>query len=267
MERPIKSLQFAATDRAPGTEVVGFAEDAPKPRAPVDAGEVQYTQTRVLNVPPAALERNRVLAAHGQDPASRAYKVLRTQVLQRLIAEDWQTIAVVSPAAGEGKTLTAVNLAISLASTKSHTALLVDLDWLQPSVHTYFDFEPEHDVCDYLRGDKPLGAVLVNPGVPRFCFLPCARPVVDSSEQMLALAAFTRELKGRYRNRIVLFDLPPLLATDDALGFLPFVDCVLLVVEEGKTKRDDIARCLDLIGPHRLVGTVMNKSRHRLPGY
>jgi Mrp family chromosome partitioning ATPase len=266
MERTMKSVQLAAHDRAPGTEVVGF-EDGERARAPADVGEVHYTQTRVLEVAPAALERNRVLTGRGQDPASRAYKVLRTHVLQRLAAEDWQTIAVVSPAAGEGKTLTAINLAISLASAQNHTALLVDLDWRQPSVHDYFDFVPEHDVCDYLRGDRPLSSVLVNPKLPRFCFLPCARPVQDSSEQLLGLAAFARELKGRYRNRIVLFDLPPLLATDDALGFLPYVDCALLVVEEGKTKRDDIARSLAMIGPDRLVGTVMNKSRRQLPGY
>jgi protein-tyrosine kinase len=264
MERPKKTLQLAG--HGPGTEVVGFAEDEARPR-PADAGDVTYTHTRVVPPPWRAFEHKRVLTGSEGDPATRAYKVLRTHVLQRLIAEEWQTIAVVSPASGEGKTLTAVNLAISLASAKTHTALLVDLDWRQPTVHTYFDYEPEHDVCSHLRGEQPLEAVLVNPGLPRFCVLPCREAVADSSEQLLGLAGFVRELKGRYRNRIVLFDLPPLLVTDDALGFLPFVDCVLLVVEEGKTRRADLARCMSLIGPGRLLGTVMNKSHQVLPRY
>lgn len=267
MERIVKTLQLASHERAPGSDVVGFADDDAKLRPTADSMRIEYRETRVLPVAPAALERSRVLTGQGQDPASRAYKVLRTQMLQRLAAEDWQTIAVVSPAAGEGKTLTAINLGLGFASTQSHTALLVDLDWHQPSVHTYFGFTPERDVCDYLRGEQPLSSVLVNPGVPRFCFLPCRRPVAGSSEHLLGLSGFVRELKTRYRNRIVLFDLPPLLATDDALGFLPFVDCALLVVEEGKTRRDDVARSLEIIGPDRLVGTVMNKSRQRLPGY
>ncbi len=264
MERIKKPLTLASHERAapPDALVEPVAIEA---RGTPTA--FQYTATRVVEVLPRSLARNRVLAGPGQDAATRAYKVLRTQVLHKLIAKDWQTVAVVSPAAGEGKTLTAINLALSLASTLNHTALLVDLDWHQPSVHTYFDFRPEHDVYDYLRGEQPLGAVLVNPGVPRFCFLPCRQPVAGSSEQLLGLAGFVRELKGRYRNRIVLFDLPPLFATDDALGFLPLVDCALLVVEENKTRREDIARSVDLIGEERLLGTVMNKSRQVLPGY
>lgn len=260
------TLQLAAHERAPETDVAGFAEEGAK-RAPADSSEIVYTRTQVLPLPRHVFERNRVLTGHDRDPATRAYKVLRTHALQRLAAEDWQTIAIVSPGAGEGKTLTAVNLAISLASAKSHTTLLVDLDWRQPTVHTYFDHRPELDVCDYLRGEQPLEAALVNPGLPRFCFLPCREPVADSSEQLLGLSSFVRELKGRYRNRIVLFDLPPLLATDEALGFLPLVDCALLVVEEGKTRREDVARSLALIGPDRLLGTVMNKSRQTLPRY
>jgi protein-tyrosine kinase len=264
MERMKKALHFAGQDRLAG--VVGV--DAHSiPAAGGELASFEYSQTRVVDVRPAVLARTRVVTGGGQDAVTRAYKLLRTQVLQRLVKHDWQTVAVVSPAQGEGKTLTAINLAVSLASTRSHTALLVDLDWRQPSVHEYFDYRPEHDVCDYLRGDQPLGAVLVNPGVARFCFLPCARAVPDSSEHLAGLGSFVHELKGRYRNRIVLFDMPPLLATDDALSFLPLVDCALLVVQESRTKAEDVERCLELIGPDRLLGSVVNKSRQQLPEY
>jgi protein-tyrosine kinase len=218
-------------------------------------------------VPASVLERTRVVTGRSQDGVANAYKLLRTQVLQRLQGRGWQTVAVVSPAAGEGKTLTAINLAIALASTRTHTSLLVDLDWRQPSVHTYFGYTPTHDVYDYLRGQQTLPEVLVNPGLPRFCFLPCREPVPDASELLGNLGAFVKELRGRYANRIVLFDLPPLLATDDAISFLPFVDCVLLVVEEGRTKRDDVLRSIELVGEERLLGTVLNKSSQKPPLY
>jgi len=268
----MKPRQISGQERAGTGEVIGFAESVVdgrelRPRAG-DVVEIEYVQTRVLDVPQDVLERNRISVGRGQDAVTNAYKLLRTQVLQRLVANNWQTLAVVSPAAGEGKTLTAINLAVNLATTRSHTALLVDLDWRRPSVHRYFDYEPAHDVSDYLRGEQPLGAVLVNPGLPRFCFLPCGKPVQDPSEQLGGLGSFVRELKGRYANRIVLFDLPPLLATDDALSVLPLVDCALLVVEENKTTREDVRRSIELIGAERLLGTVINKSWHnKLPSY
>jgi Mrp family chromosome partitioning ATPase len=266
MERIRKALHVAGQER-PGAlvDASAAADDAALPQ--VELTTFEYSQTRVIEVPAGTFTAMRVVTGHGQDHVTRAYKLLRTRVLQKLVKENWQTVAVVSPAAGDGKTLTAINLGISIASTRSHTALLVDLDWQQPSVHTYFRHTPEEDICDYLRGERALAEVLVNPGVPRFCFLPCAQPVADSSEHLAGLAAFVRELKGRYRNRIVLFDMPPLLATDDALSFLPFVDCVLLVVQEGKTKADDVARSLDLIGSERLLGSVINKSSQTLPAY
>ena len=253
MERFKKPLQLAGHERPAATDaheaLPHFAE-----------GRVEFTQTRVIDVPQATLERTRVLTSGTPPGITSAYKLLRTQVLQRLQARSWQTLAIVSPAAGEGKTLTAINLAIALAGSRTHTALLVDLDWHWPSVHRYFDFEPMSDVYDYLLGSAPLSETLVSPGVPRFTVLPCKQPVPEASEYLGGLGPFVKELKNRYANRIVLFDLPPLLATDDALSFLPFVDGVLLVVEEGRTKRADVERSLDLIGQDRLVGSVINKS-------
>jgi Mrp family chromosome partitioning ATPase len=264
MERVRRAAHSAGQEREPGTEV-DTVESGAIPA--VELTTFEYQETRVIDVPAATLESNRIVTGRGQDPITRAYKLLRTRVLQKLLKEGWQTVAVVSPSAGDGKTLTAINLAISIATSRSHTALLVDLDWQQPSVHEHFGYQPEHDVCDYLRGECALSDVLVNPCLPRFCFLPCARPVADSSEHLAGLAGFVRELKGRYRNRIVLFDMPPLLATDDALSFLPFVDCALLVVQESKTRSEDVAESLDLIGPDRLLGSVMNKSQQTLPAY
>lgn len=260
MERLKKPLQLAGQERSvesdPSESLPHFAET-----------EIEFTQTRVIDVSPAALARSRVANASAPAEVRTAYKLLRTQVLQRLQARGWQTLAVVSPAAGEGKTLTAINLAVAIASTRTHTALLVDLDWHQPSVHRYFDLTPTNDVYDYLRGDAALRDVLVSPGIPRFSFLPCRDAVPDASEHLGGLGAFVKELKCRYSNRIVLFDLPPLLATDDAMSFLPLVDGALLVVEEERTRRAEVARSLDVIGEDRLLGSVINKSEQRLAAY
>ena len=265
-----KPLQFAGHERAALVGVGGKADiaaDGSERLARYEPGDIAYTHTQVIDVPPSVLEQARIVTGRRQDPVTNAYKVLRTQVLQRLVARNWRTVAVVSPSGGEGKTLTAINLAISLASTRSHTALLVDLDWRRPSVHRYFGYKPTHDVYDYVRGQCSLEDALINPGLARFCVLPCREPVADASEHIAGLGAFVKELGSRYDNRIVLFDLPPLLATDDAISFLPLVDCALLVVEEGRTQRADIVRSIELIGAERLIGTVLNRSSQTLARY
>lgn len=239
----------------------------PVARGIVDSGVIEYVRTRVVEVSPEVLERSRLMTNGRQDEVANAYRMLRTQVLQRMGLKHWQTLAVVSPAAGEGKTLTAINLALSLASTRSHTALLVDLDWREPSVHRYFEYTPEQDIHAHLRGECAFEDVLVNPGIPRFCFAPCGQAAPEASELLGSLGPFVSELSGRYSNRIVLFDLPPLLATDDALSFLPHVDAALLVVEENRTARDDVRRSIELIGEDRLLGTVINRSARTLPRY
>ncbi len=269
LDRVEKAVGLVDLRRGPDSEAVRLP-DVPPHRGETGRpanNDFEYTQSRVITVPDRLFSAGRLITGHGRDGVTRAYKLLRTQALQRLTRERWSTIAVVSPASGEGKTLTAINLAISCANSPSHTALLVDLDWLQPTIHTYFEYVPEHNVHSFLRGEQPLSAALVNPGLPRFCFLPCREPVLDSSEQIGELSGFVRELKGRYRSRIVFFDLPPLLASDDALSFLPHVDCALLVVEEGRTRREDVLRSLEMVGRDRLLGIVMNKSDQVLCEY
>jgi capsular exopolysaccharide synthesis family protein len=195
--------------------------------------------------------------------------MLRTQVLQRMNAHQWNALAITSPGSGQGKTLTAINLAISLAREVRHTVLLADFDLRNPSIHKYFDFAPRYGINDYLVYDTPLPEILLNPGIERLVILPGRESLFNSSE-MLASPKMTQlvtELKDRYPSRFVLFDLPPLLSADDALAFAPFVDSVLLILEEGKTKRDDVQRAVGLLHHTNIIGTVLNKSEEAIDSY
>ena len=108
--------------------------------------------------------------------------MLRTRVLQEMKSKGWNTIAVTSPATGSGKTLTAINLAISLARDLSHTALLIDGDLRRPTVHEYFDFAPEFGLSDHLFNDIPLEQVFFHPDMDRLTVLPGREPVSESAE-------------------------------------------------------------------------------------
>lgn len=256
MDPITKALQKVRQDR----QAVGVGLQK---RALVPA-EITYTQTRKVSLYPGWLRQNRVITGDVIDGYARAYKVLRTQVSQRMRQQGWRTLAVTSPGPREGKTLTAINLSISLALEANQTVLLVDADLRQPSVHTYFGFDVEYGLRDYLLDGVPLEQILVNPEVRRLVILPGAAPLTNSSEMLSSpvMLRLVQEVKRRYPSRLVVFDLPPVLTSDDVLAFAPYVDAALLVVEEGKTQRDDAARAAELLqaANHNLIGTVLNKS-------
>jgi protein-tyrosine kinase len=226
--------------------------------------EIEYTHTKVIPVSLQHLRANRVVTAEAPDEELVPYKMLRTRVLQRMRDQGWSSLAVTSANAGEGKTLTAVNLSISLAMEVSCTVLLVDLDLMRPSVHKLFGLPAQPGIRDYLVDGTPLDEVLVHPAIPRLVLLPGGSPLRHSSEMLSSprMVQLAEELKTRYARRIVVFDLPPLLASDDAIAFAPCVDAALLVVEEGKTQIDDVARTAELLQNVKLLGTVLNKAEH-----
>ena len=229
----------------------------------VRSGEVAvtYTETRRVTVAPDVMERNRLITGIGKDEVTSSYKLLRTQVLQRLKDNHWSTLAVVSAKPAEGRTLTAINLAISLAQEMTHTVLLVDLDLHSPSIHRYFEFKPRVGLSDYLLDAVPLKDTLVTPGIDRLVLLPGGRPLINSSEMLSTprISNLVDELKGRYPSRIILFDLPPLLVTDDALAFSPLADAALIVVEDGRNAQEEMRRAVSMLQATPVIGAVLNK--------
>lgn len=272
MERIKKALERARQEReaALGNNAAQPASAAAAARTAVRSPaeeRIEYTQTRVVPVSQAALKRNRVLTGLGPGPIADAYGMLRTRVLHRMRQNGWQALAVTSPGQGEGKTLTAINLAISLAREVNHTVLLVDFDLRRPSIHRYFGYQPPKGLSDYVAGEATVGEILFNPSVERLVVLPNTKPMLNSSEVLSSptVVQLVEELKSRYPERLVIFDLPPLLSTDDALAFSPYVDAVLMVVEEGGTKRDQLERAVEMLGGNAtLLGTVLNKSREAM---
>ena len=267
MERIKQALEKAREERltASGATAKASAAESVTP-----ASQIIYTDTRTEEVPISFLREMRVITAVESGGFTDAYGILRTQILQRLREKRWNTLAVTSPRAHEGKTLTAINLAISLAREVDYTVLLVDADLRHPSVHTYFGIHPERGLGDYLVGDIPLPELLIHPsGIGRFIILPGGQPLDHSSEMLNSpkMARLVEEMKSRYSSRIVLFDLPPLLSTADTLAFSPYVDAALLVIEEGKTPASEIERASELLVQNtNLIGTVLNKAHTVRPG-
>ncbi len=259
MERIKEALERARQER----QQAGGTRGAAMSREAIAPSQISYTQTRHAEISTEYLRSKRVITGHDSDSFTEAYRILRTQTLQRLGEDNRNVLAVTSPGLSEGKTLTAINLAISLAMEVSYTVLLVDADLRHPNVHTYFGLEPEFGLSDYLLSDKPLQELLVHPaGIQGLVILPGGKPLTNSAEMLNSpkMSRLVDELKMRYPSRIVLFDLPPLLTTADAIAFAPYVDSALLVLEEGKTSIQDAQHATELLKDTHLIGAVLNKS-------
>ena len=131
---------------------------------------IVYTRTRSLDIPLSVLRQRRVMAAYDKGPFVDAFKILRTQVMHRLRENDWNVLGVTSPGHGEGKTLTAVNLAVSLAMETAQTVLLVDANLRNPSIHEVFGLDDCPGLADYLLDDQPSRTCWCIPGSVVLCY-------------------------------------------------------------------------------------------------
>jgi Mrp family chromosome partitioning ATPase len=179
------------------------------------------------------------------------------------------SLAILSPTKNAGKTLTAINLAIAIAAEEGRTALLIDFDLRNPSIHRHLGLKPELGVEDCIEGQYAVReAMLKLAGYDRLTVLPARRNIEASSELLTdkRTADVVAELRGRYPNRILIFDIPPVLQADDALAFTHNVQAGLMVVREGLTRREDVQRSISILRDLTIVGTVLNASREPQAG-
>lgn len=212
-----------------------------------------------------SLEKFRVVSALKDAPERTAYKVLRTRILQRLRASQYNVIGVTGAGPEEGKTLTAINLAYSLAQDVNHQVILIDLDLRRPSVHQYLGISPQYDLADVLDGSKELEEALICPNANRLAVLTNQKAQRESSEVLSSpeMAALISELKNLGQKVITVIDLPPVLASDDVIAISPLVDSLLLVVGQGRCRRNDLKATQELIKDFELLGVVLNHSTEK----
>jgi hypothetical protein len=227
-----------------------------------DVVEVNYKKTRVVHIEPSHLKQHRIISFEKADPLSLSFDILRTQILSRMEEHGWRTLAITSPVPECGKSVVAINLALSIAQHTSKTAMLVDFDLRRPRVANYLGIDIDKSLNDVLEGLTAVSDALVNPDLPRLVILPTARPFKRPSETLSSnkTKALIEDIRERYQDRIVIFDLPPLLSADDVMTVLPNIDCVLVVVGNGMVKTSEINESLRYLQGANLVGVVLNKA-------
>ena len=220
-----------------------------------------YIQSRFSRLSPVVLSHNRCVAFFPDLPEVEPYRVLRTQVLPRILEKGGNTLMVTSALPGEGKTLTAINLSFAIAQEFQHTVLLVDCDLRQQSIHRLLGIRGEKGIIDYILDNRPMEDLIVWPGVEKMTLISGGKTIDGSSELLNSprMKELVAEMKTRYPDRFVIFDVPPVLVTADALAFAPLVDYVVMVVQAGKTPLPDVQKALGMLPKEKVLGLVLNR--------
>jgi protein-tyrosine kinase len=226
------------------------------------APEVPARHFRAAATDPEIIERNHVLLGVSDVAVARAYKILRTRVLHRLAANGWRSVGITGTTVGEGKSLTAINLALALAQEVNTWVFLVDLDLQRSQVGGYLGMNVDFGLTDYLTGQCELDQCVYDIGVRRLAVIPNVRRAENSSEFLTSprMGEFVRTLTDENPRRVIVFDMPPLLASDDVLAFGPRADSHLLVVSQGHTARRTMANCKEMLAEMNVIGVVLNRS-------
>ncbi len=253
--------EAAAALRSP---VTGEAPPEIRRAAAVDPTEALWSSLREIEFASDALEHARVVTREKADPAHIPFDVLRTRLMRVFRDNGWKRLAVTSPRKGCGKTLICANLALSLARQPDLRTLVMDMDLKAPALARTFGVRKAPHIAWMLTGQSPLETGLMRYGSNLAIGLNGER--VRDSAELIHGDKTTRILASmidRLKPDVAIYDLPPLMVSDDAIAFLPNVDCVLLVVEAGETTPREIEECEAMLaGQTNFLGVVLNKAEY-----
>ncbi len=202
-----------------------------------------------------------VTSRNSFSPVSEEYKKLKARVMRMTKQEPFKNVLIVTSAVGgEGKSITAANLAVTLSRDYDHSVLLIDADTRRPSLHTLLNVTPGLGLSDCLADGIDVGSVLMKMTGGNLRFLPPGKkndnPVeLFSSQKMRKLIG---EMKTRYRDRYIIIDTPPVLLFAETKMISALADGVIFVVREGRAPLKHIVEALDLLKDEHVMGIVYN---------
>lgn len=242
----------------------GIGYGPPRQNATHDFGAANESRdlTHEVALDSAYLQSRRVVAYDGKDLRSRPFDMLRTEILRSMGLKGWRTLAVTSPTPSCGKTLIAVNLALSMAREPERQVFLADLDLRKPQVAGCLGLKCGEGVLGVLEGHAEINdaTIRARAGSSSLDVLP-TMPASNPSDLVgsPAMRMLLQDLTGIGRSGIVILDLPPLLSGHDVISILPQLDCVLLVAAVGTSTISQIQECNKHLQATEVVRFVLNK--------
>lgn len=250
--------------RSQGAAAPAPAYQAPQPAHASGHDGQHYGDDRFLQVKCNFddFRRHRIIS-NEQDPVLNAYRVLRTRVIQKMSENGWRTLAIVSPSAGAGKTVTAINLAVAIGSKEDTRVTLADLDFYRPSMARYLGLRDFPSILDYFEDKRSLEDVTLKPDINNVLMIANERVTRRGAEHLTShrMDRLIDTAVNQYASNIVIFDMSPILGCDDSIAFLPKVDCALLVAASGQTRGQELKEAKRLLtNGTNFLGAVLNKA-------
>ncbi len=201
-----------------------------------------------------------VTVTEPDSPVAEEYRRLKSMILRETKEDFLNTIMVTSSIASEGKTMTSINLAVTLAQEIDHSLLLIDADLRKPMMHEYLGIQNRCGLSDYLTRDIDISEILVKTGIGKLVVIPAGRMVENPAELLSSakMENLIKELKQRYVDRYVIIDTPPILSCAEGITIGSYVDGVVFVVKEGHAQRKAIDDALEMIKDLKILGIVFN---------
>jgi protein-tyrosine kinase len=268
VERALKKLQesrAAESQARPAAVPVVPAPAAAQPKAV----PVPDDPSKILRIDRASLRAAELLPpVEAERRLAQEYRHIKRPLIANALGRgvaalpNGRVILVASALPGDGKTFTTVNLALSMALEKDVSVLLVDADVARPHLSRVLGVGGEPGLLDLLRDEKlDAESLIIRTDIPGLSVLPAGH-ASDTATELLAssrMEALVRSLGERERDRIVLFDSPPLLLTTESRVLSAVVGQVLLVVSAGSTPQQAVLDAVDLIGDGKNIGLVLNQ--------
>ena len=194
-------------------------------------------------------------------PAAEEYRKLKSVLVKMAKGERFRNaIMVTSSVPSEGKSLTALNLAISLAQELDNTVLLIDADLRRPSLHRYLEIGEGAGFSDVMLGEAEIARTIVATGIGKLSVMRAGRQVPNPAELFSSkrMKELVEEMKHRYPDRYLIFDTPPVLPFAETPLLAHLVDGVLFVVRERLAPQPNVHAALELLKGSELLGLVYN---------
>ena len=254
VEQPVETKAFAAVERQ--------STDAPG-GSPNDSGPM-------VNVDYDLLKEAGLLAPNAQQhQIADQYRLIKRPILNiasgqgAYQSDDANLVMIASPMQGDGKTFTCINLALSIATEKDKSVLLVDTDVAKPHISRLFGVDNEPGLIDLLTDESlAVGDLLLKTNVPGLRLLPAGQSSEHATELLASkgMASIVKILSTSFPDRMVIFDSPPLLLTSEAPVLASLMGQIVVVVCAGVTPQHAVLEAVENLDPEKAISLVLNKS-------
>lgn len=258
----------AARGESPAQTLPAVTTKAPVRRWHPDDIAARWKALKQVSLNRRQLDLSLLVAKDG-GPNSAPFDMLRTKVLHQMRTNGWRRIGITSPLMGCGKSTVALNLAFSFARNPEMRVMLLDADLRRPSIATMLGIAPSASLFSVFAGRVSFEGCALAFG-PNLCFATNSRPHRSPSElmQLNQVAEELDRIDAEYEPDVMLFDLAPILQTDDALSVLQRLDAVIIVAAAEVTSIKELDQCeADVAANTNVLGVVLNKARSVGQGY